>query len=700
MKKIVAFIILGMLAATMGAKLNPLGRIMLKDSGRALSRSDSDAQPDSLAPYMPMLLLVESDSVLDALYQKQVVVFNMRDNIALSAVPRDSVETVTDLVGIVYATYSSPMALTMDKARSISLVDCLQQDSIDGFPPLDGDGVVTGFTDIGFDASNIAFRGRIRQIHDYKSQYGAHDAAVTPQQIEAWVTDSYDNFHATHVANIMAGGYMECPYYGVATKSDIVATTSDLYDSGILAGIEDIIAYGKAVGKPTVINMSLGSAVGPHDGSDLCCRYLSSCAKEAVICISSGNNGTKNVYATASVSQLHSESVLLNNPMTQTALDVEGVTDAWSADCRPFAFRIAAWDGDSKLIAYTSQWFDAAELQDQSVVVTDSLSSEWNDYFTGQIIVAAELSPLNNRFETAFVYDLHTDVLSDRGAWSKYRPVIEFRGCDDDIEGQGSVYQHIDIYADGQGSSFAPYNNEGYCYVSNDCSASNMAFADDVIVVGMYVSRNSGPYYPEGEFDTDIVVGDVVPQSSYCTDFSTWHFPHFCAPGKYVISALSTPYYELNKEDLKVSACSEVDGESYYWMAASGTSMSSPFAAGVMALWLQANPTLDAAQLRDIAIDTADPQNEDPRWGAGKLNPLAGLRHIIASTPFVSTAKPVVTVTSDRRIEVTVPGCADSNGRVTVYDISGKVVNYASPLEPGVYFVAVNGYNSCKILVK
>ena len=70
------------------------------------------------------------------------------------------------------------------------------------------------------------------------------------------------------------------------------------------------------------------------------------------------------------------------------------------------------------------------------------------------------------------------------------------------------------------------------------------------------------------------------------------------------------------------------------YVAWQGTSASSPFTAGVIALMLQKNPTLDAEQVRQILIKSARKGGSvgavpNPEWGYGMLDPAAA----IAATP-------------------------------------------------------------------
>ncbi|MBP7965419.1 MAG: S8 family serine peptidase, partial [Paludibacteraceae bacterium] len=67
-------------------------------------------------------------------------------------------------------------------------------------------------------------------------------------------------------------------------------------------------------------------------------------------------------------------------------------------------------------------------------------------------------------------------------------------------------------------------------------------------------------------------------------------------------------------------------------------SMASPFVTGVLATWLQANPSLTPEQVRDILSQTSSvdaytgtcPNNT---WGYGKIDAYAGLVKVIETTP-------------------------------------------------------------------
>jgi subtilisin family serine protease len=78
-------------------------------------------------------------------------------------------------------------------------------------------------------------------------------------------------------------------------------------------------------------------------------------------------------------------------------------------------------------------------------------------------------------------------------------------------------------------------------------------------------------------------------------------------------------------------------------LAWAGTSAAAPYVAGVVALMLQKNPALDAAQVKEILTKSVAPADDftgalpNTQWGYGKIDPQAALKATPAARP---VAKP------------------------------------------------------------
>jgi subtilisin family serine protease len=126
--------------------------------------------------------------------------------------------------------------------------------------------------------------------------------------------------------------------------------------------------------------------------------------------------------------------------------------------------------------------------------------------------------------------------------------------------------------------------------------------------------------------------------------------PDISAPGEQVRSAVS----RFDPGQANAPQTVEFEGHAYPFQTFSGTSMSGPAVAGVVALMLQAEPTLDAVQVKSILRTTARlDQRTGPigpegtlSWGWGKVNALAAVlaARAIVSTPEIDAEPDDVTV--------------------------------------------------------
>lgn len=171
-----------------------------------------------------------------------------------------------------------------------------------------GEGIMVGFIDSGIDYTHPAFRNddgttRIEFIYDISEDGRVYNSAeinsalatTSPSSI---VTTFDSTGHGTHVAGIAcAGGKINQSFYGVAPKSSIamVKCTRGQYalSTNIMRGIKFLIDKGKEIKKPLVINISLSTNDGAHNGTSLLEQYISTTAtlERASIVIAAGNEG-------------------------------------------------------------------------------------------------------------------------------------------------------------------------------------------------------------------------------------------------------------------------------------------------------------------------------------------------------------------------------------------------------------------------
>ena len=156
-----------------------------------------------------------------------------------------------------------------------------------------------------------------------------------------------------------------------------------------------------------------------------------------------------------------------------------------------------------------------------------------------------------------------------------------------------------------------------------------------------YTDINGNPWSYSGYVPN----GKLAPFSSRGPMIDGRIKPDIAAPGITIASAMSsysashTPTGDDSSSVISVISGYQhpVTGNSYYYTEFLGTSASSPAAAGIVALFLQANPNLTPEQVREVirttAIEDAHtgniPAGGNNNWGYGKLNAYGAIKKIL-----------------------------------------------------------------------
>lgn len=604
MHRLILYLILYITPLTLlfAGKIDNYGRIASSQSQTTASRSVSDQK------YASMIIKIEDESAINDIEALGAIIPYRRENILLAYVPSDMLDELEKIHHTTGFSLSRRSRMFLNKAVPATKSDKVL--SGNGFEKsYSGNGVVVGFSDLGFDAGHAAFGDRVRGIvHSVDST-----ATIIRTTKENWTTDSPNQFHATHVGGILAGADDGSQFQGVARGADIIATTSTLDDVGILVGVEEIISYAKKESKPAVINLSLGSTLGPHDGTDLFCQYLDLCAEDAAILLAVGNDGESKIHASGK----GEISVMIESYRWNDIMLKRGYVDMWSSDARPVDVRFRVWDHYTKKLVYESEWVrPEKELCQQEIP----------GYFSGKIMAASEVSPYNGRYNVTLGINMRASEYYPNEKWARHALIIDFKGSDD-AEFEAFAEDHTGFYSSNANYPFITGGESGQ-------SLSSMACGQNIICVGSATTAEKTPLLNGGESSWTQFVreGTTSNYSSYGTTYDGRPMPHFCAPGAYIVSAFNRYALERYPDMVtEMAAVSPSDPASYYF-AECGTSMATPHAAGIFALWLEANPSLTPAELREIAIQTADAEGVDmlnPRTGAGMIDAEAGLKHIL-----------------------------------------------------------------------
>ncbi len=630
----------------------------------------------------------------------------------VASLPVTSIDALCDLDGVKRVSVSRPARLLNNLGRQQTNTDAVQQ-GLQGLPAAyNGEGVVVGLFDGGLDPNHINFKNadnpsesRVKRVWKYTAyQSGRVNeiAYATPDRISSFTTDDKDETHGTHVLGIATGSYVNgtTSYHGVAPKADIAIACGSTTEAAILKGVERIISYAEENNQPAVVNLSLGINIGAHDGSDSFTQALDALAERAVITISAGNEGDRGAGISGVFESADHEiktfvvpSYMLNGTMYQA---YGSSVDVWSEDETPIEVTLALYNKSTGSITYelplstTPQYVSCGTARKSGDLTNTQFTSAYSNSRMGGYLA---LSNVNNRYMAAISLDLLNKTRT-----SQIVPAIIVKG---------TPGKRVDLYNDQYYIDFASNNVPGYSYTEGENSINTWACGKNTISVGAFCVRNASPYIGER-------LNNMVSFSSWGTLIDGRELPHIAAPGSAIISSMSTPYlssYYFDEISTPKKATAIVDGTTYYWTVMGGTSMASPFMAGTAALWLSANPALTPSEIRDIAIETANtasPYDGSVKWGAGKVDVLAGTKRALQMSSLETIESDGLTplmVTTVGRGMFDIFLAGERSVTAALYDMQGRlaatvsgdgdnVVMDASSLTDGIYIIKVNGANN------
>lgn len=718
---------------------------------------------------LAMVIMADGEDA-ESLIEEGVNVLRTRGNIAFISVETEDIDRVASLDCIKKMQLGRPVYAKMDKARAASGVDKIHQ-GIDLPQSYTGKGVICGIVDNGFDPFHINFADengnmRIKQLSNvYTEDYSTIKIRTyTPDNMSAFTTDDLSTFHGTHTTGIMAGGYrgeatvavpesdpatgdptgqsknvaMANPYYGVAYDSDIVAAYCQLNDIFIAYGIEEILNYAYDAKKPAVVNLSLGSNIGTHDGRSVMSKYLDAVSPEAIICVSSGNEGDLPIALNRTfVNDGESFQTFIYPYAYNGEFDYNGTPRRNLRYGSVYIYSDTDEEFEFQAVVYNNR----TGRINRRFTVSTNMEGSAKYYVSSSNYAQSDDDYIDQNLAKAFDGYVGVGSMTDSDT-GRYYGIIDFFTIDNAVTNSDNQYllgfivkgkagQRIDCFSDGAYTYFDDYGIAGWEEGSTNGSISDMATAHNTIAVGAYNTRDNWAsldgycYGYDGKYEA----GKITDFSSYGTLIDGRNLPDVCAPGATIISSTNKYFVDILpdedeygiKKESYLNAGVTSGGRDHYYEQMSGTSMACPYVAGSIALWLEADPTLTYIDVKDIiqktAIKDSDVATEGDaaiKWGAGKFDAYAGLKEVLRRQAGVENVsidgnRPVVSVTGNRQIGVFVPG--EASIKACLYNISGQCILMseargdemsldASAVAPGVYVLTVNGSYSTKVAIR
>jgi subtilase family protein len=447
--------------------------------------------------------------------------------------------------------------------------------------------------------------------------------------------------HGTHVAGIAAGdgsagGTFQ--FAGVAPNADLVIVKGGDFSFSsldVVEGVQYIFKRAEALGRPAVVNLSLGTSFGSHDGTAADEQALDSLSGPGrIVVIAAGNSGsnptslttpaTRLIHATRTVAAGDSAELTVNVP--NYAPNAGGLND--------FMLFNLWYDGRDSL-TITVRRPNGTTFSRRTGELEDS-----SDNAQGRVYMdnaSAGPAPQNGDREAEIeVYDGNAGQPPAPGMW-RLTVRLDYRGG----TGRFDVWNYATSFTL-SGSQLVGADN-GYLVGA----PGNAARA---LTVGAHVTRvNWTSIAGNFQFIEREAIGDLATFSSsgptrpVRDSLPSRQKPEITAPGKGIFSALST-----NESPAPPGALIATDGLHTLNV---GTSMSAPMVTGAVALMLELNPSLDPETARAILTTSARQDGfttrsyagfgggvPNPSWGYGKLNVEPALAAVPASLTLTAGA--------------------------------------------------------------
>ncbi len=559
-----------------------------------------------------------------------------------------------------------------------------------------GSGILLGYVDTGLDFNHPDFKDSLgkTRVFSYWDQTITTSTSTSPQPYNYganWTSTEIDNGqctavdnlgHGTHVVGISAGnGRANGKNKGMAPEATIVMVKTNNSAKNWTLTVSDACDYifkiADQLGKPCVINISYGVAMGSHDGNDPASELIESLidAKPGrIVVAAAGNNGNLGKYhihgdVTSDTSFFWVKSTAKGIAGTNSIL-LEMWADSLKFKDVKFATGVNLPSSNYALRGKTKFRTFAEALTFSSTSLRDTLFNE-NGLKLAYIDYYAEMVNHECHLQVAYTKIDSTNYL------------FQFMST-----GSGSY----DVW----GGSVNKVGSKNF----NDFETSNIPSPSVYPSIVNYIMADTLQTIFSSYISSEkvITVGNVSNKASYTTKDQVFHTSVY-QPGEIHVSSSKGPNRKgITKPDIVASGTKifsanplsflndptnypAMDVEGFH-MLNSGTSMASPLVAGIAALYLEKCSNATYLDFKNDVISTAKTSSiqgvvPNNAYGNGEINALSLLLKTNAKTSISGNTKitclnPVtISISSDRGISSILWGDLDAKATKT-FASSGK----------------------------
>ena len=508
-----------------------------------------------------------------------------------------------------------PLHLLLDKATGYVAATAA---NAEGF---DGTGVLIGIADTGLDVTHPDFldaqgNTRVAWLIDYsqppkglhpdlETQFGSSDGAFgavwAAADINELLRSSASQLpqdevgHGTLVASCAAsnGELGMSPYKGVAPNATLVvaritpAGDSTIDEDDLLSAVGFLFDRATSMGQPMVVNLSLGSDFGPHDGTtsweQTLASYVGPSRPGRAMVVAAGNSGS------IADTPIHQNVFVPPGTKVSVPIATQGAQDGgvqvWVAVHGSASLKVGL-DGPD------GTWID--------LVGTNASAGKNANAYDAAVYNGSQpaMSPVPAQSNGAAVIW--------QGQWpsGKYAITLSGEGTADlYLEGTGDAASNVGFY-DGvrEATVDLPATSAGIIGVGctiNKAGWRNVYDMDLSLSVPLLDAQGGEPVPDASAPLTSAMLGEPCWFSGAGPTLGGLAKPEIMAPGAAIVGAMSQqapPTEELSifsgENCFAAGAptnCQQIDA---YHAVSFGTSFSSPIVAGAVAILLQRDPTL------------------------------------------------------------------------------------------------------------